>query len=180
MFLLYNFWYSKLVRAINHKLAKNEQLPSFYLTNTNGNKVNSDDFRGQPTILMFFRGNWCPLCMAQIKEIAGYYQQLSDLGAKIVLISPQPEKNTQALATKFNVDFYFMTDVNNEAAKSLGIEMENGLPMGMEVLGYQKDTVLPTVLITDRNGKIIYSDLTDNYRIRPEPKAFIKVLNEQV
>ena len=178
MFLLYNFWYSKLVRVTNYKLQINEQLPSFYLTDINSKKVNSADFKGQSTILIFFRGNWCPLCMAQIKEIAGYYQQLSDLGAKIVLISPQPEKNTQALAAKFNVDFYFMTDINNEAAKSLGIEMTNGLPMGMEVLGYQQDTVLPTVLITDENGKIIYSDFTENYRIRPDPEEFIKVLTK--
>jgi len=179
MFLLYNYWYSKLVRATNHKIQINKQLPSFYLTDINSKKVNSADFKGHPTILMFFRGNWCPLCMAQIKEIVGYYQQLTALGAKIVLISPQPEKYTQTLAAKFNVDFHFMTDVNNEAARVLDIEMKNGLPMGMEVLGYQQDTVLPTVLITDENGVIIYSDLTDNYRIRPEPEAFIKVLSKE-
>jgi len=180
MYLLYNFWYSKLIRTANQQLQNNKPLPSFYVMDINGKKFHSDDFRGQATILMFFRGNWCPLCMAQIKEIAGYYQQLSALGAKIVLISPQPEKNSQALAAKFNVDFNFMTDIDNEAAKSLGIDMKNGLPLGMEVLGYQQDTVLPTVLITDKNGKIIYSDLTENYRIRPEPEEFIKVLNGQM
>ena len=56
--------------------------------------------------------------------------------------------------------------------------MENGLPAGMEILGYDKDTVYPTVLITDADGRIIYSDLTNNYRIRPEPEEFIKLLNE--
>ena len=33
------------------------------------------------------------------------------------------------------------------------------------------------VIITDEQGMIIYSDLTNNYRIRPEPEDFIEVLN---
>jgi hypothetical protein len=32
------------------------------------------------------------------------------------------------------------------------------------------------VIITDKEGKIIYSDFTTNYRVRPEPDEFIKVL----
>ena len=48
----------------------------------------------------------------------------------------------------------------------------------MELLGYDPDTVLPTVIITDASGKIIFVDLTDNYRVRPEPETFIQVLKE--
>jgi peroxiredoxin len=114
--------------------------------------------------------------MAQIKEIAAKYHELSALGAKVILIAPQPEKNTQALAVKCNVPFIFLTAIDNRAAQALGIEMKNGLPAGMEMLGYDKDTVYPTVIITDTDGRIIYSDFTNNYRIRPEPDEFIKVL----
>ncbi len=176
-YFLYNFWYSKLVRASNIKLEHNSMLPLFYVTNTQGNKVTSTDYIGHPTIWLFFRGNWCPLCMAQIKEVVANYQQLNDLGAKVVLISRQSEKHSQALAEKFDVELDFMVDKNGEAAKNLGIDMKNGLPIGMEILGYESDTTLPTVIISDKKGKIIYSDLTDNYRVRPEPKEFIEVLS---
>ncbi len=179
-FLLYNFWYSSLGRELNQTLLVGKPLPKFELTNIKGDRVNSESFTGTPTIYIFFRGNWCPLCMAQIKEIAAKYRELAALGAKVVLCAPQPEKKTQRLADKFDVPFIFMTDVNNNAAKALDIEMKNGLPAGMEMLGYDKDTVYPTVIITDEQGKIIYSDLTNNYRIRPEPEDFIKVLKEHV
>ncbi len=178
-FLLYNFWYSSLGRGVNATLQVGSQLPVFKVTDLDGNSIDSHTFKGSPSILMFFRGNWCPLCMAQIKEIATRYRELSALGAKLILIAPQPEKNTQSLADKFDVPFIFLTDVGNRAAQALGIEMKNGLPAGMEMLGYDKDTVYPTVIITDAEGRIIYSDFTNNYRIRPEPKAFIEVLNEQ-
>ncbi|NOQ16442.1 MAG: redoxin domain-containing protein [Methyloprofundus sp.] len=177
-FVLYNFWYSSLGRLENTQLELGNTLPKFTVTNAQGERIHSDTFAGSATVYIFFRGNWCPLCMAQIKEIAAQYRELSALGAKVVLCAPQPEKNTQALADKFDVPFIFVSDVANSAAKILGIEMKNGLPAGMEMLGYDKDTVYPTVIITDKNGKIIYSDLTNNYRIRPEPEAFIKVLQE--
>jgi len=175
-FLLYNFWYSSFGTREHSNLKKGNILKEFSALASDGTKVLSTSFNGNPTIFIFFRGNWCPLCMAQIKEIANKYRDLSKYGAKVVLIAPQPEKNTKALAKKFNVTFVFLTDVKNQAARSLGIALPNGLPMGMEMLGYDKETVLPTTIITDATGKIIYSDMTENYRIRPEPSEFIKVL----
>ena len=37
--------------------------------------------------------------------------------------------------------------------------------------------MLPTVLITDARGEIRYVDLADNYRVRPEPSVFLRVLD---
>jgi peroxiredoxin len=178
--MLYNFWYSSLGRELNPILRVGQPLPAFKAIDAQGVSVHSGSFKGTSIIYIFFRGNWCPLCMAQIKEVVSKYRQLLSLGVKVALISPQPEKNTQGLADKFNVPFMFLTDAGNRAAQALGIEMKNGLPAGMEMMGYDKDTVYPTVIITDKKGIIIYCDMTNNYRIRPEPDAFIKVLSENI
>ena len=37
-------------------------------------------------------------------------------------------------------------------------------------------TVMPTVVVTDANGTIVFSDQTDNYRVRPEPDVFLAIL----
>jgi hypothetical protein len=50
------------------------------------------------------------------------------------------------------------------------------VPLG--ILGYGQDTVLPTVLMTDEGGNIIYVDLTDNFRIRPRAEALIDTLDQ--
>jgi len=175
---LYVYWYSHLPREDAKFLVPGETLPVFELEDESGNTISSDVFVGQPSLLIFYRGNWCPLCMAQIKEVAGQYKALADLGATVALISPQPHENTRGLAEKFKVPFKFLVDVDNKAAKILGIDAENGTPKGMEVLGYDTDTVMPTVLITDKDGVIIFADLTDNYRVRPEPETFIEVLKQ--
>jgi peroxiredoxin len=116
--------------------------------------------------------------MAQIKEVVAQYQQLEALGARVALISPQPHEFTVGLAKKFDVAFDFLTDEHNRAAQTLGIANAYGVPMGMQVLGYDSETVLPTVIITAAGGRILWADETDNYRVRPEPELFLNVLRE--
>lgn len=178
-FFVYNFWYSSLGRKTSRILSKGNQLPNFEVLSTGSKVVSSESFLGNQNIIVFFRGNWCPLCMAQIKELVSQYEQLDALGAKVRFISPQPESNTVKLSKKHGLNLKFYTDKGNKAAHKLSIEMKSGLPMGMEMFGYDSDTVLPTVIITDKNGFILYSDETNNYRIRPEPQEFIKVLKMQ-
>ncbi|MFQ5436081.1 MAG: hypothetical protein ACE5FD_14505, partial [Anaerolineae bacterium] len=77
-----------------------------------------------------------------------------------------------------DVPFRFLVDPGNRAARQLGLAHENGLPMGFQVMGYDSETVFPTVIITDADGIIRFADLTNNYRIRPEPQTFLYVLDE--
>jgi len=177
-YLAYAYWYSSFGRSASSQLAVGNMLPEFELQDTAGETVASSSLADKPTIWIFYRGNWCPLCMAQIKELAGQYQRLEALGVRVALISPQPNKFTVGLARKFDVAFDFLTDTDNRAAHALGIANPHGLPMGMQVLGYASDTVMPTVIITNTGGRILWAHETDNYRIRPEPEVYLSVLSE--
>jgi len=174
----YVHWYSKLKRPDAPKLAVGKRLPSVTLYDVDGRPVSTADFAGQKALYLFYRGNWCPFCMAQIREIARQYRQLAERGVQVVLVSPQPQEKTAALARKFDVPMRFLVDEDNEAARKLGIAHEHGIPAGYELLGYDSETVLPTVLLVDENGRILYTDLTENYRIRPEPAQFLRILAE--
>lgn len=176
--LAYVYWYSRFGRGHNEKLVVGRPFPTITLEDEAGRKVSSTDFAGETTLYLFYRGNWCPLCMAQIKEVAAQYQAVAQRGVRVVLVSPQPHKFTHNLAARFDVPFTFLVDAGNKAARQLGIDQKNGVPAGMELLGYDSETVLPTVLIVGENGRILYADLTDSYRIRPEPAEFLRVLDE--
>jgi peroxiredoxin len=173
--LLYTFWYSSFGGRSESLLQVGSRLPNFTVQDTNGENVPSTGLMGSPTVFLFFRGNWCPLCMAQIREIADGYKALADRGAQVALISPQPHDNSRELAEKFDVPFLFLVDEGNRAADSLGIAAADGVPLGVN--GYEADTVMPTVIITDEAGRIIFLDETDNYRVRPEPSTFITALD---
>lgn len=176
---VYLYWYSRFDgRKPSPRLAVGARLPSFTLRRVGGGTIASSELLDRPAILLFFRGNWCPLCMAQIREIAGMYREISALGVRVALISPQPHGNTESLARSYDVDFDFLTDEGGKAARTLGIAHEDGLPMGMQALGYASDTVLPTVVITGRGGTILWTHETDNYRVRPEPGTFLEIMKQ--
>ena len=175
--LAYLTWYSSFYARNTTVLTEGKTLPNFTLENGEKKEISLNDLSGDFKIFLFYRGNWCPLCMAQIKEVINQYKALEERNTDMVLVSSQPHKFTKGLAKKHKVPFHFLVDVNNKVAKQLGILHKNGLPAGFQVLGYESDVVLPTVIITDKNNKIIFADLTDNYRVRPEPETFIKIID---
>ncbi|NAS29655.1 redoxin domain-containing protein [Flavobacteriaceae bacterium R38] len=176
--ILYIKWFSVFKNRDKANIIPGRLLPEFQLEDINKVTITTSAFKGKSAIYLFYRGNWCPLCMAQIKEVSEQYKELEKREAQVILISPQPHKFTRSLAKKHAVNFHFMVDTENKAAKQLGISSKNGIPAGFQALGYNSDTVMPTVIITDKNGKIIFADLTDNYRVRPEPATFLKILDD--
>lgn len=176
-FLAYAYWFSSFQRGPS-ALIVGSMLPAFTVTDVDGRLISAPDFVGRPTVLVFYRGNWCPLCMAQIKELAKSYIELAELGVRVALISPQTDKNTKKLARTYGVAFDYYTDAKNSAAQRLGIENVGGTPLGMQLFGYDSDTVLPTVIVVDAGGTIVWAHETDNYRVRPEPEVFLAVLRQ--
>lgn len=175
LFLLYVFWYSKFGRFNDARLDVGGKLPEFEVEDLEGNRLRSSDLIGAPAVFLFYRGNWCPICMTQIDELVERYGEMERLGIRVWLVSSQHRDETQALAEKHDVSFHFLVDRDNAAARSLGIGISNGVPAGVPG-NYPPDTAMPTVFVTTPGGTIVFSDQTDNYRVRPEPDIFLAIL----
>lgn len=173
----YARWYSRLDRQHQVALEVGARVPHFEVLDVDGTTVTSECFLGHPAAFVFIRGNWCPLCVAQVRELAASYQALAARGIEVALISPQSLDETRALAERFGVAFRYLTDPGASAAASLGIRHDGGVPPGVTQLGYEADTVFPTVIVIDESGTIVFSDQTDDYRVRPEPAMFIAALD---
>jgi hypothetical protein len=50
----------------------------------------------------------------------------------------------------------------------------------LQTLVYATDTEMPAIIMTLGAGKIIFADLTCNYRVRPKLKEFLKVSEAQL
>jgi peroxiredoxin len=175
---LYIYWYSNNNREISKKIALGKKMPPIFVQDTAGNEIHSESFYANSQALIFFyRGNWCPLCMAQIDEIVTSYKKFKEKNINVIFIAPQSTKNTQSLANKHQLDFKFYTDKDNKSAKKIGINHTFGLPFGFQALGYDSDSVYPTVIAIDDTGTIIYNDQTSNYRMRPEPEKLLAIFS---
>jgi peroxiredoxin len=176
LWFLYLRWYSVFPARQSEVLKSGQQLPDFQLVNDQGEAVNSALFRGKKHIFVFHRGNWCPFCTAQVKLMSAGYREIEKTGAQVVFVSPQSVAKNHQLAKRFDVPALFMSDPGAAAAGILGIRQKHGVPAGIQVLGYASDTTLPTVFISDEDGRIVFADETDNYRVRPEPEALLDIL----
>lgn len=175
LLLSYVFWYSRFQRVPNARLAVGNKLPDFEMKTLEGGVVRSGELRGTPAIFVFYRGSWCPVCVGQVQEIAARQQELENLGVSLRLISPQTTQQSRILGEVSGAAAAFLVDSDNAAARVLDIVDEDGVPLGRS-RGYQRDTVMPTVIVTNQNGTILFSDQTDNYRVRPEPDIYISIL----
>lgn len=174
--LAYVYWYSRFGAASNDALGIGNTLPDFSL-GERGQRFRTAELVRTPALWIFYRGNWCPLCVAQVREIAAQYRELARRGVAVHLVSPQPEASSEQLARQMDAPMRFLTDAGNRAAEALGIKVKDGLPAGFQALGYDSDVPRPTVFITAAGGRVIYCDMTDNYRVRPEPATFFTVLD---
>jgi peroxiredoxin len=175
---LYTYWATDFAGRNKTVLQVGKKMPLVSLKQLDGSSVSIKTFFGAPAVFLFYRGNWCPFCMAQMKELAKKYQKIQDQGAALVFVSPQSPKHTNGLAKKFDIPAHFLMDENLEAEKTLQLFHKKGTPRGFEVLGYDSDNVLPTLVILDKEGIIRFADLTDNYRLRPEPSQYLKLLEQ--
>jgi len=173
--LLYSYVYSRQ-HVPTGGIRVDERLPAFPLQRTDGTATSSAELTDRPQVIMFYRGSWCPFCMVQVRELAEQYRELERRGVGVALISAQRAKDTVELATRFDIPMQFFVDVDGAAARALDLVQVGGVP-AIYSAGTNGDTTVPTVVITDARGTVLWVDSSDNHRIRPEPTAFLEVLN---
>ncbi len=152
------------------------KVPRFPLVGLDGSEVSSDVFATGSRVIMFYRGNWCPFCMVQVRQLAEQYRQLERRGVGVALISPQRPDETVELASRFDIPMEFYVDRDGAAARVLDLVQSGGVP-AIYGAGTNGDTVVPTVVITGRDGNVLWVAHADNHRIRPEPATFLDVLD---
>jgi len=179
---LYTLWYARLPQR-GDVVAVGQPFPDVTFTDVDGASWPTSRLKGQPSFLLFFRGNWCPLCMAQIREVAALYRQLEERGARVLLVSGQSERDTQELASQFDVTFTHLRDPDLVVAKQLGLFHGKAAALGLGILfrtAREPDAYLPTIVLVDDGGVVRAVDATDNYLVRPEPETLLRLMDEHL
>lgn len=152
-------------------------LPDFHAADEQGDPVRSTQLHGSPTVILFVRGNWCPFCSSQVKNLTKYYKDIIDLGAKLVLLTPKPLQTTRRVAEFFEVEFEFWLDDSLEVTRTLGLLLKSGVP-GDYNKEYGRDTVWPTALVVDAAGIIRFTALSKHISDRPDPELLLRELKK--
>lgn len=160
-------------------LKPGDPLPEFSAEDEDGRLVTSEELRGQPSVILFVRGNWCPFCSRQVADLTKHYKEITALGAKLVFVTPKPLETTRRVAEIFDVQFTFWLDRDLAVAKQLGLLHEAGVP-GKHRDQYGSDTVWPTALVCDKDNIIAYTGQSMRIVDRPDPEVLVGELQKLV
>jgi peroxiredoxin len=135
----------------------------------------------RPTVLVFYRGAWCPYCNLTLKTYREQlYPALVDRGVALVAVSPQKPDGSLSAQEKHDLPFPVLSDPGNALAGELGILMptrSDDVRAAQEKLGLQLEEVnadatetlpLPTVVLVDAGNRIAWIDVHPDYTTRSE------------
>lgn len=137
----------------------------------------SSQVSGKPTVLLFYRGGWCPYCNAHLRDVQEIEPALKELGYQILAVSPdRPAKLAETLA-KDKLGYALLSDSDMHAARAFGLSFEVDEPTRDKYRKYNIDLVaasgkthnllpVPAAFVIDKAGVIRFAYSNPDYKTR--------------
>jgi len=141
-----------------------------------------------PVILVFYRGQWCPICNRHLSSIQDSLELIKAKGAKIVAVSPEKPELSKKMAQKTAADYTILYDKGYEIGtaydvvfqpKQQVVELYNSkLSADLENAHSDGSTRLPipATYVIGQDGKIIWRHFDPDYKKRASVKELIEVI----
>lgn len=160
-----------------------EKIPTAKLQDVEGKIIDFNHFIAQkPSVVVFYRGGWCPYCNLQLSGLASIEKQILDLGYQIIAISPDDYQNLKHTEEQSKLHYTLLSDKNGAFIQEIGIAFETSLMIkGYIATKGQKGAVsdvipVPTVMVLDTNGSILFEYINPNYKQRISGEMLLAVL----
>jgi peroxiredoxin Q/BCP len=101
--------------------------PGFELQGTGGRTYRLDDFRGRWLVLAFYPGDFTPVCTRQFCSYRDAGDQLDELDAQVVGISPQSIDSHERFRGKYELTVPLLADSDRNVIRAYGALGRAGL-----------------------------------------------------
>jgi len=175
-----------------------EQAPEFTVRSVdNENFVFDPAALDKPTVIIAFRGGWCPYCNTHLSELHNVLPQINAMGVDVLFLSgDRPELLYASLAAETQeaiagLDYRIYSDADATAAIALGIafkaeqatidrRLEKGQDIRESSMLKQGVLPVPAVFVIDRTGIVRYSFAEPDYKVRLPAEQLLAVVAELV
>jgi peroxiredoxin len=169
------------------------KIPETDLKAIDGSTIKITEILSQkPTLLIFYRGSWCPFCNMHLAELQEYESQILDLGIQILAISPDLPENLQKSVDKSQLTYTLLSDNTLAFTQKMGLAYrvddqvverykERGFvdlakASGADHLGLP----VPAAYLVDQEGLVHYSYANPNYKVRIDPEVLMMAAKSMV
>lgn len=165
-------------------------IPQITLTTADNKPVNLSKLVSQkPSILVFYRGGWCPYCNAQLAALRNIEPALTRLGYQIIAITPD---SSQAISKSLldtggrQLNYTLLSDSRFQASSAFGLayyldEQTAAIYKGKlgslitTEAGTEKVVLpVPAVYILNTQGEALFNYVHINYKTRLESELLLK------
>lgn len=150
-----------------------EKIPQAALPDASGKAVELlETVATKPTVLVFYRGGWCPYCSVQLAGLQEAMPELEKLGYQLLAISTDSPEALRESAVKENLGYTLLSDADLQVAKQFGIAYkapEAYWSMLPKTTGGKNTDLLlpvPSVFIVDQTGVIQFEYINPNIKQR--------------
>jgi peroxiredoxin len=129
---------------------------------------------GHFSVILFFRGAWCPYCNAQLRSFQRAGASLAEMDVKIVALSVDDEATTQELITKNGLEFLVGHSANAKVLAEATGAFINEDPIFVQSTGFVLDPsgrVVVSVYSSGAIGRLIPDDVMGMIRYLREHAA---------
>lgn len=162
-------------------LNKGDIAPNFTMRLNGESLTLSELLKNGSVVINFFRGNWCPFCMAELAHYEAQLQHQTETAVQYLFISPQKEEYHTALMEENNLKLQFISDEHNVIAKQFGLvfQLDDKIQevyraIGADLSEFNGDDSfelpMPATYLIDPSGEIIDAFVHANYMLRAEPE----------
>jgi len=169
-------------------LKPGDKAPNFELPDPRGRTfILAERLAQGPVVLVFYRGRWCPYCIAQLEELEKTRPEFEALKTTIAAISPQKLQHSGFTAEQHQLRFNLLTDSGNEVARQYGVAWPlpdslvahyRGVFVNLENANAAKDWVLPmpAAFVIAPDGGIVWSQVHADFTHRAEPSSVLEAV----
>lgn len=178
-------------RAENVKPIKvGETIADITVRLSDGSEVTTTSlFEEQKSVLVFYRGGWCPYCNKHLAALKSVENDLVELGYRILAVSPDRPEKLQTSTAKHDLKYVLLSDSKMELTKSAGLAFQladaevaklKGYGMDLEESSGENHHLLPVpaIFVVNEKGQVLYRYYNADYKTRLDNKELLKAAKE--
>lgn len=138
----------------------------FRARDDSGRDFDLASLRGRPFLLKFFRGHWCPYCVAELRRWKELAPELDTRGIRIVTVCNDTAEKVRAGRTKHGLDATMLPDPDLAITDLYNLRNpKNFAPKPGVIIPLP----IPTTILVDAGGVVRWIDQSSDYMQRSEP-----------
>jgi len=174
-------------------LKPGQKIPDLTLRNVKGEELTLKEAIGDtPTVLVFYRGSWCPFCNAHLAELAKAQDEIVAKGYQILAVSPDKPENLKAATQKNDLKYTLLSDSDMSPAKTFGVAFklddsvvdkyknDYGIDLVAASGGQNRGWALPVpaVYLINPDGEITWMHFDPDYKKRLENGKLMNAIDK--